>query len=196
MDQVAHDTMLRPALERYVALDEAVWEDVRSRWHPIRFKKGACLTQAGEVERSFYLVLSGVQRLYYPTLTGDELVLGFTFADNFSGVYDSFIQQTPSQCYLQALSDSELLAIRLEDMNELFDRYPVMERWGRRFAQDILFGRGQREIELTTRTAEERYRDFIRRCPVPLRQIPQKHLASYLNMTPETFSRLRVSRIS
>ena len=191
-----HEQALRAALTRYVSFPDGTWKDVCHRWHLRYTEKDAMITRVQMVEPYFYLVLSGVQRLYYPSIEGNDVVLGFTFQHNFSGVYDSFMRQTPSQCYLQALTKSELLAISFKDMNELFDRYACMERWGRLFVQDILFGRVQREIELTTRTAEERYRDFMHRSPAPLRQIPQKHLASYLNMTPETFSRLRASRIS
>jgi CRP-like cAMP-binding protein len=52
-------------------------------------------------------------------------------------------------------------------------------------------GRFHREVELLTQSAEARYRAFIARRPDELLQIPQKYIASYLNMTPETFSRLR-----
>lgn len=187
---------LRAGLTRYVSLPDSAWKDIRRRWHVRRFRKDALLISPPTVETHFYFVLSGVQRLYYLSPEGNEAVLGFTFQHEFSGMYDSFIQQTPAQCHLQALTDSELLAIGLADMNELFDRYHCMERWGRLFLQEILFGRVLREVELSTRTAEERYRDFIHRSPAPLRQIPQKYLASYLNMTPETFSRLRASCIS
>ena len=192
----AHNNTLRAAFERYVTLSEDVWQDIRRRWHSERHPRNHWLTRVSETECGFYLILTGVQRLYYLTPQGNEVVLGFTFAGNFSGVYDSFIRQSPSQCYLQTLSETKLLAIGWSDLDELFNRYAVMERWGRLFTQDILFGRVQREVELMTRTAEERYRDFTRRCPVPLQQIPQKHLASYLNMTPETFSRLRANGIS
>ena len=187
---------LYAGLTRYVSLPDVVWEDIRSRWHTRHFRRGALLVTPPAVETSLYFVLSGVQRLYYLSPEGNEVVLGFTFEHEFSGVYDSFIQQTPAQCYLQALTDSELLAISIADMNELLDRYHCVERWGRLFVQQVLFGRVQREVELSTRTAEERYRDFMRRSPVPLQHIPQKQLASYLNMTPETFSRLRASGVS
>lgn len=190
---IDHQQALRAGFTRYVALSEAEWADIHPRWHLCRFQKDTLMTLPQTVEDRFYFVLSGVQRLYYLTPEGSEVVLGFTFQGNFSGVYDSFVQQAPSQCYLQALTNSELLSIRFADMSALFDAHPAMERWGRLFVQDILFGRVQREVELTTRTAEERYRAFIRRSPDPLRQIPQRHLASYLNMTPETYSRLRAS---
>ena len=189
-------TALRAGLTRYVPLPDPAWKDIRERWQTCYFRKEALLTSPPTVASYFYFVLEGVQRLYYLSPGGNEVVLGFTFQHEFSGVYDSFVQRTPAQCYLQALTNSELLAISFADMNELFDRYHCMERWGRLFMQEILFGRVRREVELSTRTAEERYRDFIDRSPEPLRQIAQKQLASYLNMTPETFSRLRASCIS
>ena len=190
------ESALRAGLARYITLPDAVWNDIRRRWNMTSFRKEAVITSYGTTEKYLYFVLSGVQRLYHLSPKGDEVVLGFTFQGNFSGVYDSFVQQKPAQCCLQTLTDSELLAIRYADMDELFSQYSCMERWGRMFVQDILFGRVRREIELSTQTAEERYRDFMQRSPEPLRQVPQKQLASYLNMTPETLSRLRASQAS
>lgn len=187
---------LRKGIARHISLSPSVWEDVCARWHPVHFSKDSFITEANQSEHYFYFILSGVQRLYYLTPAGQEVTLGFTFEGDFSGVYDAFLQQVPARCFLQNLTDTEALCINFVDMDELFATHRSMERWGRLFAQDILFGRVQREVELISRTAEERYRDFLRRSPAPLQQIPQKYLASYLNMTPETFSRLRQRRIS
>ena len=84
-----------------------------------------------------------------------------------------------------------MLAISYTDYTALFAREPAFAEWERLFLRRILVGRMHREVELLTRTAEERYRAFIARRPDELLAIPQKYIASYLNMTPETFSRLR-----
>ena len=66
-----------------------------------------------------------------------------------------------------------------------------MDRWGRLMLEEVVQGRATREIELLTLSAEERYRRLLQRSPHLLQLVAQKDIASYLRMTPETFSRLR-----
>lgn len=84
-----------------------------------------------------------------------------------------------------------MLAIKKTDYEHLFELSPDFNKWSRLFLERILIGRGKREVELINLSAEERYVRFMRRCPEILHQIPQKYLAAYLDMTPETFSRFR-----
>ncbi len=186
--------MLRNAFEKFVQLNDAEWSDAQKRFITVRFDKEHSITSEGAIEPYFYFIIKGIHRLYYLTPTGEEVTLAFSFDDNFSGVYDSFVTQKPSLYYLQSLTASEVLAISHADMHYLFDAYKSFERWGRLFIQQILFGRGKREVELATQSAQQRYDTFINRMPAELQTIPQKYIASYLGMTPETFSRMRAKR--
>ncbi len=176
-----------------VQLPEGEFPDFAGGWKLRQFSKKSLITEAGTVERYFYVVVDGVQAIYIIDRRGEKRMLGFSYRGNFSGVYDSFLRQAPAAYFLEALTDSSLLALPYAGFRELFERYPSFERWGRLFHQEILIGRLQREVELLTLSARERYVRFMRRCPPELLAIPQKYLASYLNMTPETFSRLRAS---
>jgi len=160
-------------------------------WQVKSYQKNEFLTREGEVERYFYYIMEGVQRLFFLKADGNEHVLGFSYEGNFSGVADSYLGQKKSNLYLQALTPTRALVIDFPAMNRLFDEHKCWERWGRLFFTQILIGRGQREIEMLTLSAEERFQLFVKRQPAILQQVPQKHLASYLGMTPETFSRLR-----
>jgi CRP-like cAMP-binding protein len=51
--------------------------------------------------------------------------------------------------------------------------------------------RERRQVELLTRSPEERYRDLLRQCPTLMDRVPHYHVASYLGITPESLSRLR-----
>ena len=73
----------------------------------------------------------------------------------------------------------------------MFETYPEFDKWGRVVHLQLLVGRVNREVELITKSSKERYETFIKRCPPELDRIPQKYLAWYLNMSPETFSRMR-----
>lgn len=165
----------------------------KSLWSIKTFDQYDLITEAGKIERCFYIVLDGVQAIYLLNEKGEKVVLGFSYSGSPSGAFDSFIQQTPSKTFLEALKPSKLLAISRSDYDSMFKKYPRFYTWGHHFFQDILFGRLSREVELLTLTAEQRYVAFMQRCPDELKVIPQKYLASYLNMKPETFSRLRAS---
>ncbi|WP_422082966.1 Crp/Fnr family transcriptional regulator [Ulvibacterium sp.] len=165
----------------------------RSLWVLKSFNRSDLITEAGTTERYFYFVLEGVQALYILNERGEKVVLGFSYSGSPSGVFDSFIYKTPSFTFLEALKPSKMLAINWENYQSLFELYPDFQTWGHHFFRDILIGRLYREVELLTLSAEERYIRFMQRCPKELQVIPQKYLASYLNMKPETFSRLRKS---
>ncbi|GAB5417822.1 MAG: Crp/Fnr family transcriptional regulator [Crocinitomicaceae bacterium] len=160
-------------------------------WEEVSFQKGTFLTEAGKIEGAFYVVLEGVQAIYVLTPSGDKKVIGFSFDGSFSGIYDSFLRETGSHYFLEALTHSRLLRINKSQYDSLFELYPEFNEWGRLAHQELLLGRVQREVELITMNAKERFEVFMKRCPDKLLTVPQKYLASYLNMTPETFSRMR-----
>ena len=70
----------------------------------------------------------------------------------------------------------------------------VMDRFGRLILEELIQGRATREIEQLSLSAEERYDRLVKRSPHLLQLVPQKDIASYLRMKPETFSRLRARR--
>ena len=162
-------------------------------WELFDFNRNEEITEVGKTEKYFYIVLEGVQAIYYATANGDQKVIGFSFGGSFSGVYDSYLTQQPSNYCLKAITPSRLIGVRKHLYDSWFKDYPEFDRWGRLIHQELLIGRVQRELELTTLSSKERFDTFMKRCPKELMEIPQKYLASYLNMTPETFSRLRGS---
>lgn len=168
----------------------------RNLWETKVFKQYDLITEAGCIENYFYFVLEGVQAIYVLNEKGEKVVLGFSYTGSPSGVFDSFSTRKPATLFLEALKPSKLLAMSSSKYQELFEVQPNFHEWGHEFFKNVLIGRLSREVELLTLNAKERYINFMQRCPEELKIIPQKYLASYLNMTPETFSRLRASYIT
>lgn len=165
----------------------------RSLWEAMTFRQYDLLTEAGAIENYFYFVLEGVQAVYLLNEKGEKVVLGFSYTGSPSGVFDSFSTRTSSNLFLEALKPTRVLALSYTNYQTFFQRFAGAHEWGHLFFKNILLGRLSREIELLTLDTRERYLAFMQRCPEELKVIPQKYLASYLNMKPETFSRLRAS---
>ncbi|MFT5779161.1 MAG: CRP-like cAMP-binding protein [Crocinitomicaceae bacterium] len=174
-------------------LTEDTHEFFFNAWEEVAFNRGELITEAGNTEKYFYVVLEGVQSIYILTPQGEKKIIGFSYSGSFSGVYDSFLKSNKSHYFLEAIVPSRMIRITKNQYDNFFELYPEFNYWGRIAHQELLIGRVNREIELITLTAKERFNNFMKRCPNELLKIPQKHLASYLNMTPETYSRLRAS---
>ena len=185
--------LVRRTIERYVALTEADWARIRPCWAELAFSKGAFISRVGQVEDRFYIVKSGVQRMSFPH-DGEDICVGFSYDGSWSGAFDSFVNRTPGRFDVRAVTDSVLLGITHADLDQLYDEVRAMERFGRLILEELVVGRATREIEQLSLTAEERFDRLVKRSPKLLQLVPQKDIASYLRMTPETFSRLRARR--
>lgn len=169
---------------------EEEWGIFSQQWKPFHFEKDELVTDFGIVEKYFYFVTNGVIRGYF-IKDGNEHNMGFSYEGDFSGVYDSFLHQKPATYSMQALTKVTGFRITHENLMKLFDDHKVFERWGRLFNEMILTGLGVFIQSIIADSAEERFRQLMKRSPHILQLIPQKHLASYLSMSPETFSRMR-----
>ncbi|SDK42835.1 cAMP-binding domain of CRP or a regulatory subunit of cAMP-dependent protein kinases [Catalinimonas alkaloidigena] len=185
---------LRAVVEQLLPLNETEWEAFRAGWQYVEFERGQLLTRPGDVERHLYFVLEGVQRGYHlretPLGHPQEVTVAFTYPPNFSGIPESFLTQQPARYYLETLTPSRMLRLSHDALYALFDPYPRIERLFRLATESVLVGLAARQVELLSFTAEERFRALLTRSPHVLQLIPQKYLASYLGMTPETFNRL------
>lgn len=171
-------------------LNDQEWNDFATIWQPGEAKRKTIFTAKGETEKHLYFITEGVQRAYYLTSDDKEATLIFTYPYSFSGVADSFLTQTPSRYFFETLTHSEFLRTTYSQISTLLDRYPNFERFIRLATSHALRGALERQIELQTFTAEQKFTTLLTRSPQVLRLIPHKYLASYLGIDAATFSRL------
>ena len=83
-----------------------------------------------------------------------------------------------------------MLRTSYNQVNELMNKYHNIERWVRKATAYTLMGTLERQVELMSFTAEEKFKTLLKRSPQVLQIIPHKYLASYLGLDPSTFSKL------
>lgn len=166
------------------------WEAFASAWQPFSCKRKTVLTSAGNVERHLYFVLDGVQRSFYIGKENIESTIVFTYPYSFSGIADSFLTQKPSIYFFETLTSSSFLRTTYQQVEELMNDFPNIQALILKATSFALKGVLERIVELQCFTAEEKFRQLLKRSPHVLNLIPHKYLASYLGIDASTFSKL------
>ena len=154
------------------------------------FKKGEYVLSAGETENYLSIVISGLTR-HYLIKDGEDISFDFSFKDDFNSSYASFVQREPSRFYIEALQPTVLASFSHNYLHKLYQDYPGSNRFGRVAIEQYFVFREKREISLLMDNATERYKKLLKEYPEYIQQIPLKYLASYLNIKPESLSRIR-----
>lgn len=181
-------------LEKYVKaiapLTEVEWAAFSAGWTEVSGKRKTLFTAAGETERYLYFILEGVQRVFHIGEEQQEATLVFSYPYSFAGVADSFLTQTPSAYFFEALTSSRMLRVSYQQLHPLVAAHAGIRELVLRATAFALKGVLERQLELQRFTAEQKFRTLLARSPHVLQIIPHKYLASYLGIDPATFSKL------
>ena len=158
-------------------------------WKEVSFGRNEIITAEGRTERYLYFVQEGIQRSYY-LKDGKEHVIAFTYNPSFSGIPESFLTQTPSLYFLETITPTRMLRTTYDNLQNLMESDPHIERLMRVATERVLAGFIQRHHELLALNIEERFKSLLERSPHLLNMIPHKHLASYIGVDPTNFSKL------
>lgn len=155
------------------------------------FKKKNFVLKEGDRCISEFFIFSGCLRTYCVDNNGFEHSLLFAIESWWSGDIHSFITKKKAWINIVALEPTHLLAISHKDFDELSVRVPATERYFRILLQNSLVASQERMYQNLALTAEERYVNFRAKYPFFEQRIPQKHIASFLGITPEFLSTIR-----
>lgn len=145
----------------------------------------------GEVSNYTGFVNSGCFRIYTRDSEGNENVIRFAVADYWIGDLYSYLTGDLSSCNIEATVDASILMIHKDDMERVYEKVPKFERFFRILLQRSYVALERRFSADLTGSAMQKYENLLQKFSDIEMCVSQKHIASYLGITPESFSRLK-----
>jgi CRP-like cAMP-binding protein len=181
---------LRQYMSVHVALTNEEFARLAEMLEIRNFDRKQQLVKAGEVENYLNFLVKGLARMFfYKGRT--EIITHIARENEMIGSSASFLSGSPSFYFIEALEPSTFLSISKQRLEVLYQESPRMERLGRLMTTHFFLQKEAWQLESLRLNTRERFIRFVQDNPDLMQRVPQKYLASYLNMKPETFSRLK-----
>jgi len=154
------------------------------------FDKKSIITYAGEVENYLNFIDSGLVRKYYKK-ANEEVNTQISYEGHIIHSQESFHSRTPSEYSIETIEPTELTSVTFECLERIYSSSEKMQRLGRLVITATMVLKDKWQSQLVKLSPRERFITFVTRHPELMQRVPQKFLASYLNIKPETFSRFK-----
>jgi CRP-like cAMP-binding protein len=182
--------MLRQYVSGYVALTNEEFTFLADKIVVRNLDRKHQLVQAGEVERYMNFVVKGLVRMYFYR-GKTEVITNIAKEGQLVSSSASFLSGAPSSYFIETLEPSLLLSLTRADLDRIYQQSTRIEKLGRLMTTQFVLQKEEWELECMRLDTRERFLRFVENNPDLMQRVPQKYLASYLNMKPETFSRLK-----
>lgn len=182
---------LRQTIDRFVPLTDEEWAGIVPHLTMTTYKKQDLFVREGVVAQEVGLVLEGAFRQFY-SYEGEERTTYFFFENQLVGAYMSCVTEYPSPVTIEALTEATCVNFPYRILQDLFEKYPVWQKFGRLLAEYIMVSLEERMAGLLMLSPEERYLALLQGSNQEIFQkVPQHYIANYLGITPVSLSRIR-----
>jgi CRP-like cAMP-binding protein len=155
------------------------------------FDKKVKVIREGETERYLNIVARGLARKYLPLRNGEEATIQLATEGHIIHSELSFHNRLPSGSVVETIEPTIFFSISYDSLEELYEKIPKFERMGRLLISQLFVKKDRRYFDQLNKSTRERFLDYVSKHPQMMQRVPQKYLASFLNIKPETFSRLK-----
>lgn len=183
--------LLRQAFQHQALISTQDWTNLMEHWTQEKnLQRKEYLSDIGSIGKHLYWVLEGTLKICALN-QGEETCIGFAYPNTIACAYPSLISNQPTDYYIQAITPCRLIGISRDDFYRTIEQSIQLERAWRKLTEQALLGRMSREIYLSNPNPQERFLGLWERSPHLFQLFPQRYIASYLQMSAETFSRIK-----
>ncbi len=155
------------------------------------FKKNEIILNAGEICQKLYFIKKGLIRTFHVSQNGTEFTRLIAQENDFCTILLSFTEKVQSPANIQALENTEVFAINKSDFQEFVNQSETAKRIYTKILEDFQNFQISRLEFLTTLSPQEKVAQFLRENSHLEKRISDKIIATYLQITPETYSRCK-----
>lgn len=166
------------------------YEDIPFPVKKTSFQKGTIITKYGQIENAVYFINEGIVEMTIKSYM-TEKIIDFFFENEMVTAFTSFLNQLPTDVQIMALIDCEVEMISRKDLMKAYEVSFEANKFGRILTEHGYIRKSNREKELLTKTAEERYAEMFQTKAEYINNIPVNKIAKYLGIHPESLSRIR-----
>lgn len=148
------------------------------------------LTDISETEKYLYFVIKGLARKFFYK-GKEEIITQIAKEGELISSSVSYFSGLPSGYVIETIEPTTFYSLHHDRAEQLYSRYPKLERLSRLIITELFLQKEVWELERIRFSTKERFLRFMTDNPELFQRVPQKYLASYLNIKPETFSRLK-----
>jgi CRP-like cAMP-binding protein len=157
----------------------------------LMLSKGQFLLKPGTHVKHEYFVVKGCLKAYYMDYKGNKCIIQFAIENWWVGDFDAFYNQVPSNLYIEAVEDSQLLSIHFKQLEKIYEEAPIFERYFRLLTTQAFIAQRKRILSILEKNTQERYLEFCASYPNIKERVPNYNIANYLGVSPENLSRVR-----
>jgi len=155
-----------------------------------KLKKKQLFLQRGDVCQYTGFILKGAMRQYSVDEKGAEHTVQLATENWWVVDRESYLMRTPSVYFIEAWEDTDLLTLKLEDLNKIL-AIPAVKEMFWQMDQNNYIASQKRLNDTISLPAQKRYENLLKYYPDFVQRFPQHIIASYLGITKETLSRVR-----
>lgn len=183
--------LLKQNIAKHISLSKNEMEQFCHLFKKKSFEKKSFLLREGELCKFEGFVTKGLFRVYHIDQNGFEKVLYFAMEDWWITDIDSFTNQKPSRLFIEAIEDSEVLLISKKDKEFAYENIPAIEKLYRIMTQKTHVALQRRMVDNLSKTADQRYFDFVEKYPKLFQRLTNLQIAAYLGISHEFLSKIR-----
>jgi CRP-like cAMP-binding protein len=178
-------------LNKFVPVTKEEYKEWLAPYLVVRkFDKKQIVTKPGEIENYFNFIISGLVRKYFKK-GKEEINTQISHENHIIHSQESFHSRRPSEYTIETIEPTVMVSITYDDLEKANAKSQKMEHVSRMIITNALVIKDNWQMQMIKMTPRERFLHFVQKNPELVQRVPQKFLASFLNIKPETFSRFK-----
>lgn len=178
-------------INQFEKLDPETEEAIKNYFEEVTFRKNEFIVEEGRICTKINFIKSGLVRRFY-LQDGEEITKWLYHDNHWIAILSSYFNQKPSYEFLQACENTTVYSLSFENEQKLLE-YPLFFKFYAHFFRYSLAAFDEFHFVFGSMSAQKKYQYLLDKFPLLIRKAKQKHIASLLNVSQETLSRIRAS---